>query len=162
MFYSTPQTMQPFPSIPLTTPGYIWQAATRFANQQPTGNKERQTYKSILAVGSLSFYLQARRIPTDLFSSDCWNPVIRLCSEIADLRLRGRDPLECCVFSPSQQECTVPPEAWGDRIGYVAIQIDLVNRKVDLLGFAPRIESETLTLHQLQNPESLPRFLRRS
>jgi hypothetical protein len=46
--------------------------------------------------------------------------------------------------------CYVPPETQDDRIGYVVVEIDLEQQEATLLGFAPTVTSEQLTIGELQ------------
>ncbi|GET40512.1 DUF1822 family protein [Microseira wollei] len=51
---------------------------------------------------------------------------------------------------PASISCYVPPETQDDRIGYVVVQIDLEQQEATLLGFAPTVTSEQLTIGELQ------------
>ncbi|MGV0027881.1 DUF1822 family protein [Phormidesmis priestleyi] len=94
-------------------------------------------------------------IPTDLTASDCWNPVTRLCADVADLVLPNVGRLECRPVSVDRATCYVPPEVWDDRAGYVVVQIDEALQEAIVLGFTPTVNAETLPLRSLRSPEDL-------
>lgn len=132
-----------------------------FAAQQPTPQKQQQVQLNTLAVCLMNDYLQKMKIQTDLASGDSWNPVLRLCSDVADLLVVGVGRLECRPIMPKQTVCVVPPEVWEDRIGYVVVEIDTLHRKANLLGFASRVTSDELPLNQLQPPRKLISYLQK-
>ncbi|MEL7006894.1 MAG: DUF1822 family protein, partial [Bacteroidota bacterium] len=55
--------------------------------------------------------------------------------------------------------CSIPPEAHQDRIGYVVVRLHEGADIVQLVGFAPRINSEILLLNQLRNIEEFPGYI---
>jgi hypothetical protein len=77
--------------------------AQQFASNQPTPEKAEQVRLNTLCVWVVNDYLEIMGIPTSLTSSDSWNPVIRLCANIADLELPGVGRLECRPVNLSQQ-----------------------------------------------------------
>ncbi len=141
----------------LTLP--ITQAACRtaqeFANQQPTPERAEQVRLNTLCVLVVNDYLQMMNINTDLRGSDSWNPVLRICADVADLELRGIGRLECRSVRSHQQSCYIPPETWEERVGYVIVQVDESLQEAKLLGFVRTVADEQLPLSQLQSLEAL-------
>ncbi len=129
--------------------------AQHFANQQTTPQKAEQVRLNTLAVWVVNDYLQMMDIPTDLQASDSWNPVIRICADVADLQISGVGSLECRPVKVTDDICSVPPETWEERVGYVVVQIDESYQEAQLLGFVASIATEELPLNQLQSPEAL-------
>jgi hypothetical protein len=129
--------------------------AQQFASNQPTPEKAEQVRLNTLCVWVVNDYLEIMGIPTSLTSSDSWNPVIRLCANIADLELPGVGRLECRPVNLSQQVCYIPPETWEERVGYVVVQVDESLQEAKLLGFVRNIATEELPLSQLQPLEDL-------
>ncbi len=142
-------------ALPLPITQATRQTAQEFANQQPNPNKAKQVRLNTLAVLVMQDYLQIMEIPTDLTASDSWNQVLRLCADMADLQVTGLGRLECRPVLPNQTFCSVPPETWGDRIGYVVVELDEAAGSAQLLGFVPRASTEELPLSQLRSPEDL-------
>ena len=141
----------------LTLP--ITQAARRtaqeFAHQQPTPEKAEQVLLNTLSVWVVSDYLDLMSIPTDKNVSDSWNPVVRLCADVADLELPGVGRLECRPVRLYQQMCYIPPETWEERVGYVIVQVDESLLEAKLLGFVRSVATPELPLSQLQPLEDL-------
>ncbi len=129
--------------------------AEQFAKEQPTAEKSRQVYLNTLAVLVVRDYLEMLDIPTNLNNSYSWNPVGRLCGNIADIHLPKIGHLECRPILMNETNCYVPPEVWEERIGYLVVQLDEQNREGILLGFVSTVSSSVLPLSQLQSLDSL-------
>jgi Protein of unknown function (DUF1822) len=162
-----PTGAMPLPmTLPLTRQAV--QTARQFAGEQPNPQKAHQVYLNTLAVWAVNDYLQLMAIPTQLQHSDSWNPIVRLCADVADLFLTGLGRLECRPVSqttvarwdsdPSntRSHLTVPPEVQTDRLGYLAIAIDESRLMATLLGFTPSLVAGAIALDRLQ---SLDAFL---
>ncbi len=136
----------------LTLP--ITQAARRtaqeFAREQPTPEKVEQVLLNTLSVWVVNDYLEFMGIPANKSFGDSWNPILRLCANVADLELPGIGRLECRPLSLQQQTCYIPPETWEERIGYVIVQVDESLQDAKLLGFVRSVATEELPLSQLQ------------
>lgn len=100
-------------------------------------------------------YLQLMGIPTNLNSGDCWNPVVRLFDDVADLEVEQIGRLECRVIKASEPICYVPPEVWSDRVGYVVVQLDEQNQEATILGFVKQVVGLKLDINSLQPLEDL-------
>ncbi|GBE91188.1 DUF1822 family protein [Nostoc cycadae] len=129
--------------------------AQQFANQQPNPVKAEQVRLNTLAIWVVNDYLQMMEIPTNLSVGDSWNPVMQLCSNVADLEITSIGRLECRPIKLDEQTCLMPPETWEDRVGYVVVQVDESLQEANLLGFIQSVNSEFLPLHQLQPLEKL-------
>ncbi|AUT00420.1 hypothetical protein CLI64_08465 [Nostoc sp. CENA543] len=129
--------------------------AQQFANQQPTSAKAEQVRLNTLAVWVVNDYLQMMDIPTNLTASDSWNPIMQLCTDVADLEVSSVGRLECRPVLASSQFCSIPPETWEDRVGYVVVQVDDAEKEAQILGFVKNVSTETLALSQLQPIETL-------
>ncbi|BAZ32390.1 hypothetical protein NIES4074_48950 [Cylindrospermum sp. NIES-4074] len=129
--------------------------AQEFANQQPNPEKAEQVRLNTLAVWVVNDYLQMMDIPTNLEVSDSWNRVMRYCADVADLEVPSVGRLECRPIPLHQEICSVPPETWEERVGYVVVQIDESLQEARLMGFVPSVATEELPLSQLQPLEAL-------
>lgn len=129
--------------------------AQQFAREQPTSQKAEQVRLNTLAVWAVHDYLQLMDIPINLSVSDSWNPVVRLCADVADLEVTGVGRLECRVLSATEPTCYIPPEVWSDRIGYVVVQIDESSLEATLVGFTQTATTEELPISQLRPIEDL-------
>ncbi|MGK7917472.1 MAG: DUF1822 family protein [Prochloraceae cyanobacterium] len=143
--------------LPLPLTEVARQKAQQFAQQQPTIEKAEQVRLNTLAVLVVNDYLQLMGIPTNLTAGDSWNPIVRLCADVADLEIIGVGRLECRPLLALSPACPIPPEVRSDRIGYVVVQLSESLREATLVGFIPRemVTTEELPLAQLQAPEAL-------
>ncbi|WP_421654743.1 DUF1822 family protein [Leptothermofonsia sp. ETS-13] len=142
-------------ALPLPIAQAAHEVANRFAREQPTPEKAEQVRLNTLAVWVVNDYLQMMGIPTSREASDSWNPVMRLCADVADLEIPGAGRLECRPIRAEAHTCPVPPEVWEDRIGYAVVQLDDRLSEATLLGFVPTAAVEELPLNQLRSPENL-------
>lgn len=129
--------------------------AQQFANNQPNPKKAEQVRLNTLAVSVVNDYLQMMEVPTDLIASDSWNPIMQLCTDVADLVVPSVGRLECRPVQLHEQVCAVPPETWEERVGYVIVQVDEAHTEAKLLGFIKKVTTETIPLNQLQPVEAL-------
>lgn len=142
------------------------QQAQTFAARHVRPDKVRQVYLNTLAVQAVADYLRYFGIPVDLATNDSWQPALQVLGNVADLCVRGWGRLECRPVLPSATTLDVPPEARGDRAGYIAVQFDRDLRSATLLGFLPSLEGEVIPLTdlhpldelliQLSQPRSVP------
>ncbi len=130
--------------------------ARQFAGEQPTREKSDRVFANTLAVSIVCDYLQMMGIETDINSSDSFKSALRVATDASDLVVSDLGRLECRAVFPGEEVCTVPPEAWGDRIGYVVIRLEIENNQGVLLGFSPTAGTGELRLEQLR---SLHEFL---
>ncbi|MEH2067738.1 MAG: DUF1822 family protein [Nostoc sp.] len=129
--------------------------AQQFADEQPTPKKATQVYMNTLAVLVVRKYLEILDIPTELEASYSWNPVGRLCSDVADLKVTQIGHLECRPIPNCERTCYIPPDTWSDRIGYVLVLFDKTCLEATVLGFVPTVSQQLLTIEQLQPLEAL-------
>ncbi|MBW4646988.1 MAG: DUF1822 family protein [Goleter apudmare HA4340-LM2] len=146
-------------AVPLPIAQAARNIAQQFANQQVTPEKAEQVRLNSLAVWVVNDYLQMMDIPTNLRASDSWNPLIRLCADVADLDVPSIGRLECRPVGVHQQVFTVPPETWEERVGYLVVQIDQSLQEAKLLGFVTSVVTEEVPLSQLRSPEALIDYL---
>ena len=153
MSYSTNELDDFALALPITQAAR--RIAQQFANEQPTLEKAEQVRLNTLAVYAVNDYLQMMGVPTNLAASDSWNPITRLCSDVADLEVTGIGRLECRPQRLHQETCHIPAEVWFDRIGYVVVQIDESSLEATLLGFMQQVTTEELPIRQLQPIEDV-------
>lgn len=133
--------------------------ANQFSETQLTPEKADQVRLNTLAVWVMNDYCQMMDIPTELEQSDSWNPVLRMMANVADLTLPGLGQLECRPVRAEAQTCTIPPEVWDQRLGYVVVEMDDRLQTACLLGFTPAVTEVEFSLSQLQPLEALLDYL---
>jgi len=150
-------------SMPLPITQAAIRMAQQFADEQPTQSKKQQVYYNTLAVYIVNNYMRMMGIPTDLNASDSWNPVLRLCGDVADLVLINLGPLECRPIRASGDReiplLHIPLEVPEDRIGLIVVEIDKSLKEATLLGFTNTVLSGELVLSQLQPMDELFEYL---
>lgn len=156
MVYATQDIEEQSQRMPVTQAAR--RTAEQFALQHPSAEKTERVRLNTLAVWVINDYLQLMDIPTELRAGDSWNPVMRLCDDVADLVLTGLGRLECRPILPDSQSCTIPPEVWFDRIGYMVVRIEESFRQATLLGFMSPSE-EPLERVEVSQLRSLDEFL---
>ncbi|PPS45407.1 DUF1822 family protein [Chroococcidiopsis sp. TS-821] len=141
--------------LPLPITEAARETAQKFTQQvEFCPKKAEQIRLNTLAVCAVNNYLNMMGIDTNISAGDSWNPVLRLCADIADLEVSGIGRLECrWVRSPAKQ-CDIPPEVLEDRVGYVVVQFDEALREATLLGFTPHAIAH-LPIDELQPLEDL-------
>lgn len=146
-----------FPHLTVTLPltSSTRATAAQFAQQQPTLEKAEQVHLNTLAVCAVNDYCQMLGINTDLTAGDSWHPLKRLAANVADLDLVDVGRLECRPVGLNDVMCGIPPEVWADRIGYVAVRIDLENLEATLLGFVPTVTAEHVPLTEFSSLDDL-------
>lgn len=156
MVYATQDIEEQSQRMPVTQAAR--RTAEQFALQHPSPEKAERVRLNTLAVWVVNDYLQLMDIPTELSAGDSWNPVMRLSDDVADLVVTGLGRLECRFILPGEQSCTIPPEVWFDRIGYMVVRIEESFREATLLGFMPPSE-EPLEQVEVAQLRSLDEFL---
>lgn len=140
-------------TLPITTAHR--QIAARFVAQCPFEEKAAQIERNTLAVCAVNAYLQMMGVETDVAASDSWNPMMQSVADVADLNLPGLGSLSCRAVMPDGDFCYVPPEDWCDRIGYVAVVLDLAENQSTLVGFMSAVEEEQIALTRFSPIEAL-------
>lgn len=143
--------------VPLTLKAH--HTALMFYQQHSDLQKAKQVYFNTLAIDAVRSYLSWLGIATDLEASNSWNPLCQSLANVADLEIPGQGKLECCPVLPGSSVCYVSPEAWSNRIGYIAVLLDAELQTATLLGFVPSINAEELPLSQLQSIATLLNIL---
>lgn len=118
----------------------------------------QQTYLKALAIYGVEYYLRCLGIETDPNQSDWRDPWMARLIDVADLWIEPYGQLECCYMLPNATVLSIPPDAWADRIGYLAVQFAPTLKAVTLLGFTP-IPVANLPLSKLQSLDQFPDYL---
>ena len=140
--------------------------AQKFAAQQASAEKARQVYLNTLAVSAVNEFVQEELgFSTDLEAGDCWNPVVLILHNVADLVIPDLGILECRPMQPEDKIIPLPSEVRENRIAYIAVQFHEQLDDVKLRGFIPAVElgtyPEEIDISQLQPIEELIDYLYR-
>jgi Protein of unknown function (DUF1822) len=131
--------------------------AERLSQQQWTDRRARQVYLNTLSTYAVNFYLQCMGFETIEKQTDAREKQLeRKFLEVAEVEVKGVGKLECRPVRIGDRVMQVPPEAKGDRAGYLAVQLNETLTEAILLGFVKRATTEEIPLEQLR---SLDTFL---
>lgn len=120
--------------------------------------------RNTLAVWVIHDFLEALGVPTDLSTSDSWNPALQLVEDVADLVIPELGKLECrpvCI-DKIDEACNLPLEVLSERIGYIAVALDEAASEAALLGFVseiPPVQQPYLRLERLLPMADFPDHL---
>ncbi|WP_204104625.1 MULTISPECIES: DUF1822 family protein [Spirulina sp. CCY15215] len=140
-------------TIPLSSAAH--QIALEYYKQHDRAPKAKQVYLNTLAVYAVNTYLGYFGIETDLQGSDSQNIVLQMLSDCADIHVKDWGKLECRPVLYDSVNCYIPPEVWGDRKGYIAVQFDRELKEAKLLGFLPEIKESEISCDRWQSLEQL-------
>jgi hypothetical protein len=129
-------------------------------SKQSSPKKIKQVYLNTLAVYAVNFYLRCMGFETDWPASDSRNPLMLKLMDVADLHVKEIGKIECCPVLPDADACQISYDAWGDRIGYVAVQLDQSLTQATLLGFT-RTVAKQVPLVALNSLEDLLVYMNR-
>ena len=139
--------------------------AEQYRQQHTQPQKAKQVYLNTLAMYAMDFYCRCMGFETDWETSDTKNPLMQKFLDVADLnverfgQLIGK--LECRPVLPDAEVLEVPPEAWDDRIAYVAVQLNQSLKQAVVLGFAPSAAHQQgiIPLGKLRSLADFPAYL---
>jgi hypothetical protein len=143
----------PLLTVPLELKAHA--LARQLAAVQSTVQKGKRVYLNALAVYAVHSYLKWLQIETDLNSSDSFNPAKTALANVADLVIPGIGSLECSPVLPGETTIFLPEEVIENRIGYVGVQFSDRLDSVQLLGFAPILDSSN-PLQKIAVAELMP------
>ncbi|MCC5650511.1 DUF1822 family protein [Nostoc sp. XA013] len=130
--------------------------AEQFRFQHSSPEKAKQVYLNTLAVAAVKFYLRCMGVETNWSASLSWNSAMQTVMDVADLEVIGQGKIECLPVLPGEKVIHIPPEAYSDRIGYVAVQVNESLREATLLGFIKMVtECNSVPLSKLRSLEEL-------
>jgi len=133
--------------------------ADYFCQQHSDFAQAEQVYLNTLAVYAVNWCLQSLGIATDLEASDSWNPFMQSRLTVADLVVRGKGKVECCLVMPGEDFIEISEEALSNRIGYLFGEINAEMSEAKLLGFVENINETKLSLLTLLSLDNLPEYL---
>lgn len=151
------QTTKPLTfTVPLSFEAHS--LAQQYRQRQISPQKAKQVYLNTLAVYAVDFYLRCLGWETDRDNSDSHNPIALQFMDVADLAVKQLGKLECRPVLPDARVCQIPPEAWSERIGYLAIAMSQSLKQATILGFTTTAAAE-VPLARLRSLAEFPEYL---
>ncbi len=147
------------PAIPL--PAAAHRRAESYSATQANPQRSKQRYLDSLAIYAVDFYMDCLGLEPDWTASDSHDPLFLQLSPVADLVIPSLGRLECCALLPDQQRIEVSPDAWGDRIAYMVVQLESSLNEAKLLGFVREVAAEQgeILVSALQPMTEFPHYL---
>ena len=162
--------MTPSHTFPVALTAKAHNSAERLSQGQPNSLRAKQVYLNGLARFAVVHFLQCMGLETQRGPSDTQlstgqqnaDIAIALLSESTVVSVTDLGQLECCAVLPGEQQIKIPPDAeWGERIGYVAVQLDASLQQAQVIGFSNCINQPggVLQLTKLDSIEALLQHL---
>ncbi|MCC3435628.1 DUF1822 family protein [Microcoleus sp. PH2017_05_CCC_O_A] len=129
--------------------------------QKSLPTKFKQVYLNTLAVYAVDSYLRCMGFETNLAHSESRDSLMLKFVDVADLDIVGVGKIECRPVLPDSQTCNIPSDAWENRIGYVAVQLNQSLKEATLLGFTKTSAMREVPLTQLQSLEYFLAYMNR-
>lgn len=131
--------------------------AERYRRLHPQPHKATRIYRQVLALYAVQFYCQCMGVATRFSQSGSWDVVQQVLGDCAPLELPGLGTLECCPTTEVETDdadspdlhnldVEVSPEAFGDRLGYVAVRFSPSYDEAEIVGFRTQVARERTPL----------------
>ncbi|MEY3827333.1 MAG: hypothetical protein RLZZ148_2152 [Cyanobacteriota bacterium] len=135
-------------------------ALTRLAHQKARQlsaraikpNKMKESYLNYLAIYAVQYYLTCLNIEV----SPGIDVIEQVLLSTSYLTLQSGEKIECIPILPDEHYLCISLEVQEDRIGYVAVKLNLELTEANILGFVKQAKNTQISLKQLQSIEYLP------
>jgi hypothetical protein len=114
-----------------------------FASEAQKNAVGKRIYLNSLAVFAVNYYLNWLAYETDWMGGDFADPILRSRWDIADLAIADLGKLECRPLWEGETRVALPPEATGDRLGYIIVELCNELNGAHLLGFLPSFDESS-------------------
>lgn len=147
--------------IPLSPENHA--IAEEFAQQQTTKQRAKEVYLNTLAVNIGRIFLNGLDFDTNLENANCYNPLLRMAEDVADVIIPDLGTIEFRRVLPGETGFFIPEMSRENRLVYVAVGFDESLDFGDILGFVSLVdltESDGyVSLEMLQPAEKLLDYL---
>lgn len=128
--------------IPPNITAYLHRLATHLEPSPSEGITARA-----LAVWVVHRYLKRFDYQSDFCASSAWNVATQVLTDFADLEIfeegRSLGIVECIPMAADAESLEIPEEVvMGDRIAYIAVEINAEKTWGRIVGFTPALETE--------------------
>ncbi|MEH2024082.1 DUF1822 family protein [Nostoc sp.] len=141
--------------------GKMSQIAETLSQQQHNEQKTREVYLNTLALLVVEFFCQCMEIETEFSKSYGLDSVVLSLMNTASIFIKDKGLLECRPVLPREDFCEIPPEILSDRIGYMVVEIDEIDRQARILGFVELVTNEKLPLTKLSSLQDFLVYLQK-
>lgn len=109
--------------------------AEQFAKQQISQKRAKEVYLNTLAVHIGQEFLEGLDFETNLENADCFNPLLRMAEDVADVIIPDLGIIEFRRVLPGETGFFIPEMSRENRLVYVAVGFDESLNFGDILGF---------------------------
>ncbi|MEM1171538.1 MAG: DUF1822 family protein [Cyanobacteria bacterium P01_H01_bin.35] len=141
----------------------VYALAEQFAQQQISQKRAKEVYLNTLAVHIGQDFLDRLDFDTNLENADCFNHLLRMAEDVADVIIPNLGVIEFRRVLPGETGFFIPEFVRENRLVYVAVGFDESLDFGDILGFV-RLSDLTesdgyVSLEMLQPAENLLDYL---
>ncbi|AVH63570.1 DUF1822 family protein [Nostoc sp. 'Peltigera membranacea cyanobiont' N6] len=135
--------------------------ADKLSQQQRNEQKTRKVYLNTLALLAVEFFCQCMEIETEFSKSYGLDSVVLSLMNTASIFIKDKGLLECRPVLPKEEFSDIPPEILSERIGYMVVEIDEIDRQARILGFVESVTNEKLPLTKLSSLQDFLVYLQK-
>lgn len=146
-------------TIPIS--GEMINIAEKLSQQQRNEKKTREVYLNTLALLAVEFFCQCMEIETEFSKSYGLDSVVLSLMNTASIFIKDKGLLECRPVLPREEFCEIPPEILSERIGYMVVEIDELDRQAKIVGFVESVSNEKLALSKLGSMQDFLIYLQK-
>jgi hypothetical protein len=121
------------------------QLAYKIAAQSANSALHSHLYLNALALQVAMLYCRGLGLNPKSELADSSQIAWSLMTGSFDLYLPNLGSLECCAVLPGATHVAIAPESWGNRIGYLVVEVDELAQSATFLGFI-RCADEQLSI----------------
>jgi hypothetical protein len=146
-------------TIPIS--GEMINIADKLSQEKRNEQKTREVYLNTLALLVVEFFCQCMEIETEFSKSYGLDNVVLSLMNTASIFIKDKGLLECRPVLPKEEFCEIPPEILSERIGYMVVEIDEIDRQARILGFVESVRNEKLPLTKLSSLQDFLVYLQK-
>jgi len=128
------------------------QKARQLSARAVKRNKIKESYLNYLAIYAVQYYLTCLNIEV----SPGIDVIEQVLLSTSYLTLQSGEKIECIPILPDEHYLCISLEVQEERIGYVAVGLNLELTEANILGFVKQAKNTQISLKQLQSIEYLP------
>ncbi|NMG60811.1 DUF1822 family protein, partial [Geitlerinema sp. P-1104] len=111
------------------------------------------SHQRAIAAWVVGRYLRRFGFVCEIEESSAWNPTLSLLTEFAELEIYSIEgdelgTVECLILPPEAEELQIPEAVVGDRLAYIAVEVNPEQTWGTIVGFVPalKLKSPKLTI----------------
>jgi hypothetical protein len=103
------------------------------------------SHQRAIAAWVVGRYLRRFGFVCEIEESSAWNPTLSLLTEFAELEIYSIEgdelgTVECLILPPEAEELQIPEAVVGDRLAYIAVEVNPEQTWGTVVGFVPALK----------------------